>query len=703
MDSKKIKKRLFFYYSLLWLFLFAALYLSYFVYFVDTTSTKSKWVGLFAGAVALLLASLKAFEIHLYDYKNRALEEIRKYFLTGVKIFSFKLIKISLFFAILLSFLLYNSMGKAFVISMVTGIVSSIFLIIISDFILSGALVKFNSALKERIGFLNKLALDSGICISIFPLGIAIVSVVVLFHNFKDYEHINGFLLGSCIVILLHNISTSISKRASLQAFDVVSGHIAQIDEYDKCNPLLMLKGISNSIFKSVNLSLELFLCFCMALISSMTIGGNCLNLMGSFMPIIIAAGGIFASIIAFLIVKVNKIKNPVKSLLTFSIVSFVFFSIATFYVVNTWLEDSNGLALSTIIGSFGALAVCFSNSNYIFERYKPAKNISNAAISGLNCAFLQTLREGFMSVVVPLFIVAASISISFLVSYGLEAPLYGLYGVSLSIVGFLSTVAVVACASFFGLECLSYKNVFNSFEKKFPVESFEDETLLSKNGYYLISLGKNFINGISILASISVLIAYSMVVELEQIDILNPYVLTSIFIGIALVFVYCSFIMSANFGCAKRLVLEVKNQFRKFPQILRFELRPDYEKCVDICAINSYARVIIYTIITVLIFYFIAFKLKIEALCGFVFGAIFASSGLVFAISTAKISAYGAKKYFESEYINIQNSSEYIVISNNNKLFELMKDLIVPASVMLIKFLAILALTLAPIFLQVL
>ena len=53
MDRDKINKRLLGWYSIFWVLLFVALYLSYFVYFVDITSTKSKWVGLFAGAIVL--------------------------------------------------------------------------------------------------------------------------------------------------------------------------------------------------------------------------------------------------------------------------------------------------------------------------------------------------------------------------------------------------------------------------------------------------------------------------------------------------------------------------------------------------------------------------------------------------------------------------------------------------------------------------
>ena len=73
MDRSQINKRLFFWYTIFWILFFIALYLAYGVYFIDTTSTKSKWVGVFASAIALLLASCKALEISFY--KNKKLEK----------------------------------------------------------------------------------------------------------------------------------------------------------------------------------------------------------------------------------------------------------------------------------------------------------------------------------------------------------------------------------------------------------------------------------------------------------------------------------------------------------------------------------------------------------------------------------------------------------------------------------------------------
>ena len=80
-----------------WLFFFAALYLSYAVYFANTVTTKSKWVGLFSGAIAILLASVKFVEnVYTYSKDTDLTKTINKYY-GGLDAFFVKASKMVLF------------------------------------------------------------------------------------------------------------------------------------------------------------------------------------------------------------------------------------------------------------------------------------------------------------------------------------------------------------------------------------------------------------------------------------------------------------------------------------------------------------------------------------------------------------------------------------------------------------------------------
>lgn len=287
----------------------------------------------------------------------------------------------------------------------------------------------------------------------------------------------------------------------------------------------------------------------------------------------------------------------------------------------------------------------------------------------------------------------------SFILANGMEAPLLGVYGITIAILGMISTFGIMMCINIFALVSNDIDIVSNTYEFGEEVERGENIDMLGQIGYYIISLGKNFLITTAILTALSVLIAFSVTVQLEQVDIINPYVLASLFMGASMPYLYCSFILSGVSKTASRLILEVKNQFKRFPQILRYEMRPDYEKCVCVAANASSVQIIFYTTMIVMVFLVVAFKLGSEALFGFVFGAILSGSVLLYSSINSAIVSKAAKKYFKNEFINAPISSQYSVLEQNNSIYSLLKDLITPCLSSLIKFLAILAFILSPIF----
>ena len=121
MEKKQNKKRLFFWHFILWIFFIIALYLSYGVYFVNITSTKSKWVLLFAGAIALLYSSCKILEMTFYrnDLKETS-DEIEKSSKLYLHFLSYKTL-LSFFAALIISVLLYYFIGYCYGICFFTG------------------------------------------------------------------------------------------------------------------------------------------------------------------------------------------------------------------------------------------------------------------------------------------------------------------------------------------------------------------------------------------------------------------------------------------------------------------------------------------------------------------------------------------------------------------------------------------------------
>ena len=133
MDKEKIKSRLVFWYSILWIFIFVTLYLSYGVYFIDTASTKSKWVILFSSAVALLLCADKFLEISFYKHKDADIKnEIKAQKKTAFVLYTFKNIIFIIFFSCLFV-LSYKFLNLPFAICALSGLILYLFSVILLE------------------------------------------------------------------------------------------------------------------------------------------------------------------------------------------------------------------------------------------------------------------------------------------------------------------------------------------------------------------------------------------------------------------------------------------------------------------------------------------------------------------------------------------------------------------------------------------
>ncbi len=698
MDRNKIKKKLFIWSFLFWIFMFTALFQGYLVYFVDTTSTKSKWIGLLAGAIAILAASIKICENSFYNCDNSITGKIVNYFRKGANISFKREIKIFLFICILICYFLYKFVGLSFLISFLLGAVVFFLVRYFSIFVASSSAVKVAKFFEESFNFAFKVAFNSGLAISAISIGIVICAITVLFHIYKDYEILSGFVLGFALATIISSTSNTIIKKSVDFASGFISGYIAQIDNFDRRSPVLLLRGMVKTILNVVSMSSDMTLTFCLIIISSMTIGAFTYNLMGCFLPLIIAASGVFSFIFAAMLTRMNKVQNPVGVLFSLLVKTVILFCAVSFYCIMIWMPDYRGLFYSIAGGALCGLVVCFISSNYIFEKFKPVKNIANSAIAGFLPAFLQSIREGFMSVFIPVLFVAFVIVAAFITSEGLQSPLFGLYGISLSVISMVSIIGVMICNIVFALTLNSCREVAHTYENDEIQKLNQQQTIYIGNiSFCILSLTKNYLNAAAILCSFVTLIAYSLVVEIQEIDLLNPFVIFALFVGSSIPFLYVAFVLSGVSGSSKKLVLEAKKQFRSFPQILRFEMRPDYEKCVDVASKNAGIQAVFYNFVVILILFLIAFFLNKEALFAFVFGILLSSVGLIFFSGNCSSVVKSAKRFLRDEYINSNRAQEYAILTQNGQLFSSFRDLTVPVLINLMKFMAVLILAFAP------
>ncbi len=699
MDREKISKKLIFWYSILWVLLFVALWEAYVIFFPDTTSTKSKWIGLFAGAIFLLLSFAKNLELSYFNYGNKLISSISSYFKKGLNVFYKSSVKYILFCAFVVGIILYNYLKYKFIICYATGVFCALFLIFGLNSLCSEANAKITYAINNNSKSIFRLLFSSGVLVGGFSIGLSISLIVILFHIFKDYQIINGFCLGLCVVVFLNTTICAISKKAALCANHAFLDTEDELIKHDKRNPLLLVLGVSNANFSINSVALEMTNAFIAIMVASMTAGGYCYNLMGAFLPIVVAGSGIFSCVLVILLKKIRSSQNPTKTMFLQSFMSCVLMGLISSYVIKTWFPQDLKILYPILIGSFGGLILTFLNFRQIEYRNKLAKALSNSASNGVFSLFFKLFCESSNGAFLPCLIFALIIISSFLTGYGVDAPAFGIFSITLSVLAFVSCVGVILSFSIFALGTNSANAINDTFEDELTKN--HNINLFSQNVHNLMVLGKNFINSITILGAIGILIGYTILVEIDEVDILNPYVLGALLVGVSVPFAFCSWIVKAANKSTLRLVFEAKKHFKHFPQILSFQMRPDYENFAKILANSSSFHSLTIFALLVVLFSLIAKNLMQEALMGFVLSVILSSLGLVFLLNNGQNLIFAAKKYFSYEYENAKYTNEYGMISQGEKLLRILGDLLIPSINSLLIFLSILALAVAPMYLN--
>ena len=240
----------------------------------------------------------------------------------------------------------------------------------------------------------------------------------------------------------------------------------------------------------------------------------------------------------------------------------------------------------------------------------------------------------------------------------------------------------------------------FNNISQESTFYDSSDKIEFIRTKDYISGFGSNFINAVSILSTIIVIIAYTVIAGLEEADLLNPFVLSSLVLGAIIPFMFCSYVTGGISRTARSLTFEVKRQLQKHPQILRNEMTPDYLKCITLASRNSAIQAIFYIFVICIIISLIFVFLKEEALAGLIFGSLLSTEGLLFILSNSSLALKGAKKYLANEFKGLDRA-EYISLADGHNIIGEFGEIVVPVLNMLIKFMAIFALTLIPYFVK--
>jgi K(+)-stimulated pyrophosphate-energized sodium pump len=482
----------------------------------------------------------------------------------------------------------------------------------------------------------------------LFIVGLALLGISFLYYIFNDATVVLGFSFGASALALFAKAGGGIYTKTADISADLVGKVELGIPEDDPRNPAVIADNVGDNVGDVAGMGADLVDSYIASIVAAMIIGTEIGESTLTVLPLIIAAMGLFASIIGALVVKVSIKGNPGAALNRGSFSTWIIFAVLLFVVTyfsslegDKWL----GVFLPTVAGLAAGVIIGLTSDYFTSIDRAPAQKVAQASTTGAAINILTGFSYGIVSIVPPVIgICAATISAWYLATaFGVDP----FYGIAISAVGMLATVGMTISADAYGPVSDNAKGIAE--QSGLGEEVIEIADKLDAAGNTTKAITKGFAIGAAALTVLALFAAYAHVVDIEILDLMSPEVVAGVFLGGMMPPLLSALLILAVGRNAERMVEEVRRQFKEIPGLMDGKAKPDYAKCVDIATRGAIKELMLPCSLAIIVPVLTMIVLGKEALAGFLAGSIV--TGIIFALFMANSGGLwdNAKKYIES------------------------------------------------------
>ena len=542
------------------------------------------------------------------------------------------------------------------------------------------------------------------------------------------------FGMGASTQALFARVGGGIFTKAADVGADLVGKVEAGIPEDDPRNPATIADNVGDNVGDVAGMGADLYESYCGSILATAALGAAAFRaepdaqFNAILAPMLIAAFGVILSLLGIFLVKTKEGASQQQLLRALDRginVSSLLIVGASFLVIHL-LGLSYWIGGSVIVGLATGIIIGKATEYYTSHAYKPTQDIAKSSETGPATVIIKGIGTGMISMAIPVLTIVEGIILSFLFAaeFSFANMSMGLYGVGIAAVGMLSTLGITLATDAYGPIA---DNAGGNAEMSQLGEEVRHRTdALDALGNTTAATGKGFAIGSAALTGLALIASYIEEIKIGllrmgeevlkigdnvvrtadatltdfmnyyDVTLMNPKVLSGIFIGSMMAFVFCGLTMNAVGRAAQKMVNEVRRQFREIKGIMTGEGEPDYAKCVEISTKGAQHEMVFPSLLAIIIPIVMGLIFGVSGVIGLLAGGL--GTGFVLAIFMANSGGAwdNAKKYIEEGNLGGKGSDNHKATVIGDTVGDPFKDTSGPSLNILIKLMSMVAIVMA-------